>query len=46
MPKAVPIPTRKRPGTLTLKKVLVAEANVCTSNLSATMEALPADYVG
>ena len=37
--------TRKRPVNLTLNEALVAQAKTYTSNLSATMEALLADYV-
>ena len=37
--------TRKRPVNLTLNEALVAQAKAYTSNLSATMEALLADYV-
>ncbi len=36
---------RKRPVNLTLSEALVAEARTYTSNLSATMESLLADYV-
>ncbi len=45
MPTAVPTPTRKRAVNLTLNEALVAQAKVYTNNLSATMEALLADYV-
>jgi antitoxin CcdA len=38
-------PSRKRPVNLTLSESLVAEAKTYTGNLSATMEALLADYV-
>jgi post-segregation antitoxin (ccd killing protein) len=37
--------SRKRPVNLTLNEALVAQAKVYTSNLSATMEALLADFV-
>ena len=33
--------SRKRPVNLTLNEALVAQAKAYTSNLSATMEALP-----
>lgn len=36
---------RKRPVNLTLSETLVAEARTYTSNLSATMEVLLAEYV-
>lgn len=48
MPTAAPTTvaaTRKRAVNLTLNIDLVAQAKVYTSNLSATMEALLADYV-
>ena len=38
-------PNRKRAVNLTLNEGLVAQAKVYTSNLSATMEALLANYV-
>ncbi|OIN90584.1 MAG: hypothetical protein AUJ20_13930 [Comamonadaceae bacterium CG1_02_60_18] len=38
-------PVRKRPVNLTLNENLVAQAKAYTSNLSATMEALLADFV-
>ena len=37
--------TRKRPVNLTLSEGLVAQAKNYTSNLSATMESLLADFV-
>ena len=37
--------TRKRPVNLTLSVALVAQAKTYTSNLSATMESLLADFV-
>ncbi len=37
--------TRKRPVNLTLNEALVAQAKAYTSNLSATMESLLADFV-
>ena len=37
--------TRKRPVNLTLSVALVAQAKYYTSNLSATMESLLADFV-
>ena len=37
--------TRKRPVNLTLNVALVAQAKSYTSNLSATMESLLADFV-
>ena len=37
--------TRKRPVNLTLNVALVAQAKTYTSNLSATMESLLADFV-
>ncbi|MDP2066760.1 MAG: type II toxin-antitoxin system CcdA family antitoxin [Burkholderiaceae bacterium] len=37
--------SRKRPVNLTLNEALVAQAKAYTSNLSATMEALLADFV-
>ena len=37
--------TRKRPVNLTLNVALVAQAKSYTSNLSATMESLRADFV-
>ena len=37
--------TRKRPVNLTLSEGLVAQAKNYTNNLSATMEALLADFV-
>ena len=36
---------RKRPVNLTLNVALVAQAKSYTSNLSATMESLPVDFV-
>ena len=36
---------RKRPVNLSLNEVLVAQAKTYTSNLSATLEALLAEYV-
>ncbi len=42
---ATPTTTRKRAVNLTLNESLVAQAKTYTSNLSATMEALLADYV-
>ena len=36
---------RKRPVNLTLNEALVAQAKAYTSNLSATMESLLADFV-
>ena len=45
MPTAVPTPMRKRAVNLTLNEGLVAQAKTYTSNLSATIEALLADYV-
>ena len=38
-------PMRKRPVNLTLNEALVDQARAYTSNLSATMEALLADFV-
>ena len=38
-------PTRKRPVNLTLSESLVAQAKNYTSNLSATMESLLAEFV-
>ena len=38
-------PTRKRPVNLTLDEALVVQARAYTNNLSATMEALLADFV-
>ena len=38
-------PTRKRPVNLTISEDLVEQARGLTSNLSATVEALLADYV-
>ena len=37
---------RKRPVNLTLNEALVAQAKAYTSNLSATMKSLLADFVG
>lgn len=48
MPALAPAPppaTRKRAVNLTLNESLVAQAKTYTSNLSATMETLLADYV-
>ena len=42
---ATPTATRKRAVNLTLNESLVAQAKTYTSNLSATMETLLADYV-
>lgn len=42
---AIPASTRKRAVNLTLNESLVAQAKTYTSNLSATMETLLADYV-
>ena len=44
-PLAPPATTRKRAVNLTLNESLVAQAKTYTSNLSATMETLLADYV-
>ncbi len=44
MPVAIE-PSRKRPVNLTLNEALVTQAKAYTSNLSATMEALLADFV-
>lgn len=38
-------PTHKRPVNLTLNESLVAQAKAYTSNLSATMESLLAEFV-
>lgn len=38
-------PSRKRPVNLTLNEALVAQAKAYTNNLSATMEALLAEFV-
>lgn len=38
-------PTRKRPVNLTLSESLVSQAKSYTSNLSATMESLLAEFV-
>lgn len=38
-------PTRKRPVNITLSEGLVTQAKTYTSNLSATMESLLADFV-
>lgn len=43
MPSTAPV--RKRPVNLTLNEALVEQARACTSNLSATMETLLADFV-
>ena len=45
MPTAATTPGRKRAVNLTLSEGLVAQAKTYTNNLSATMEALLADYV-
>lgn len=45
MPTAAITSTRKRAVNLTLNEGLVAQAKTYTNNLSATMEALLADYV-
>ena len=42
---AAPTATRKRAVNLTLNESLVAQAKTYTSNLSATMETLLADFV-
>ncbi len=42
---AIPAATRKRAVNLTLNEGLVAQAKTYTGNLSATIEALLADYV-
>jgi len=39
------VPVRKRPVNLTLNEALVEQARAYTSNLSATMENLLADFV-
>lgn len=46
MTSADPVSTRKRPVNLTLNETLVAQARAYTSNLSATMESLLAEFVG
>ena len=43
MPSTAPV--RKRPVNLTLNEALVEQARAYTSNLSATMETLLADFV-
>jgi antitoxin CcdA len=43
MPSIAPV--RKRPVNLTLNEALVDQARAYTSNLSATMEGLLADFV-
>ena len=43
MPSIAPV--RKRPVNLTLNEALVDQARAYTSNLSATMESLLADFV-
>jgi post-segregation antitoxin (ccd killing protein) len=45
MPAVTSTPTRKRAVNLTLSEGLVAQAKAYTSNLSATIEVLLADYV-
>ncbi len=45
MPATPTTPTNKRAVNLTLNEGLVTQAKAYTSNLSATMETLLADYV-
>lgn len=42
---AGPVSTRKRPVNLTLSETLVTQARAYTSNLSATMESLLAEFI-
>ena len=45
MPTVAPVAARKRAVNLTLSEGLVAQAKAYTSNISATMETLLANYV-